>query len=65
MYSHSLSHHANCSCCGVEFLELFEAFVSMEDRVNRHQRPILVENNAASEKPWPVKDDAIVVQEIK
>ena len=34
-----------------EFLELFEAFVSMEDRVSCLQRPIPVENNAAAENP--------------
>src|ERR1700732_1559250 len=49
----------------VEFLELFKAFVPMEDRVDGLQRPILVEDDAAAEMPWPVKDDAVVVQEIK
>jgi hypothetical protein len=49
----------------VELLELFEAFVPMEDRIDGFQSPILVENDAAAEKLWPVKDYAFVVQEIE
>ncbi len=37
----------------------------MEYRIDWFQGPILVENDAAAEKPWPIKDDAVVVQKIK
>jgi hypothetical protein len=49
----------------VEFLEPFKAFVSMEDRIDRLQRPILVDDDAITKEPRPVKQCAVVVQGIK